>query len=149
MRKKFRSVAFDRCQKAPYLVHSPRDRSLGHTEDCTRFRVRQLLARHKNRRVAKRRLQLRNGALQPDGVVEVATVRGGCCNADEYRQLLRECAERAAPAPPVTAGVERNSAEPGAELGLTTEASDLLDQSAADVLSDVIGVRAGPGQLPG
>ena len=129
-------------------MHAPRDRSLRHAEDRPRFRVSKLLACHEDCGVPKRRLQSGDRALQPDCVIEVAAV-GGCCNADKYGQLLRKCAEGAAPPPPVPAGVERDPAQPGAELGFSAEAADLLYQRAANVLCDVVGISASAGQLPG
>ncbi len=55
----------------------------------------------------------------------------------------------AAAAPEVAAGVEGDAAQPGGEFGLAAKAADLLDQRAADVLGDVVGVGARSGQLPG
>src|SRR3712207_7350156 len=43
----------------------------------------------------------------------------------------------------------RSPAKPGAELRLAPEAPDLLDEGAAHVLGDVVGIGAGAGQLPG
>ena len=49
----------------------------------------------------------------------------------------------------VAACVEYDAAKPGGEPGLAAEGPDPLDQNAADVLGDVIGIGTRSGQLPG
>ena len=49
----------------------------------------------------------------------------------------------------IATGVEDDTAQPGAEFGITPKAGDLLDQSAADILGDIVGIGARSGQLPG
>ena len=85
--KKIWSGAFG--QDSPNLVHAPGDRRFGDPEDLGRFGVGELLARNEHRRIAERRLHPRNRALQPDRIVEVASIRRGG-DADEDGQLLAE-----------------------------------------------------------
>ena len=48
----------------------------------------------------------------------------------------------------IAAGIHHDAHEPGAEPGRALEAAELLHQRAADLLRDVLGVRAQPGQPP-
>ena len=50
--------------------------------------------------------------------------------------------------PEIAAGVEGDACQPGREFRFPAEAADLFDQGAADVLGNVVRVRARPGQLP-
>ena len=129
-------------------MHPPGDGRFGNAEDGGGLGVGQLLTGDQHGGIAQCRLQPRNRALDPDGVVEVAAVRRRS-NADENRQLFGKCAEGAAPSPPIAAGVEGDPAKPGAELGLSTESADLFDQSTANVLRNVVGIGARASQLPG
>ena len=53
-----------------------------------------------------------------------------------------------ATSPKVAAGVEGDPRQPGRELRVAAKASDLLDKGAADLLRDVVGIRARSGQPP-
>ena len=129
-------------------MHPPGNGGFGDAEDLRGLGMGELLAGDEHRRVAQGRFEAGNGALQPDGVIGVtAVLMGG--KSDQHGELFGEGAERTAAAAPVAAGVEGDAVEPGGELGVAAVAADLLDQGAADVLGDVVGVGARAGQLPG
>ena len=107
----------------------------------------ELLAADQHGRVAERRLQPGDRALDPDRVVKIPAVRRGG-EAGPDCEPIGEAAERAAAAAQVAAGVDGDSAQPGREFGLAAKAADLVDEDAADVLGDVVGVGPRAGQLP-
>src|ERR1044072_4779372 len=49
----------------------------------------------------------------------------------------------------VTAGVDRDAAQPGREFRMPAKAADPLDEGAADILNDVVRVGGRPGEPPG
>ena len=130
------------------FVHPPGHGGFGHAEDFGGLGMGQLLAGNQHRGVAERRFQAGDGALQPDGVVGVGTF-GLFGNAGQHCEAIGEGAERAASSPPISAGVEGDAVEPGGEPSLAAIAANLLDQRAADILRDVVGIGARTGQLPG
>jgi hypothetical protein len=129
-------------------VHPPGDGGFGNAKDLGGLGMGELLARDEDHGVAEGGLQAGDGAFDPDGIVKVAAV-GLFGEADEHGQLLAEGAEGTAATAPVAAGVEGDAMKPSGELGLAAIAADLLDQGAADVLGDVVGVGPRSGQLPG
>ncbi len=107
-----------------------------------------LLARDQDDGVAIDRLEPADRALDPHPVVQVSAV-GPAGQSGEHAQLLGETLERAPAAVMVAAAVEHDAAQPRREQGLAAKAVELFDQSAADVLRDIVGVGARSGHLPG
>ena len=129
-------------------MHPPGHGRFGDTQYLRRFGMGELLAGDEHGRVAICRLEPGDRAFQPDRVIQVATIRRPR-QTGENRQPLSETAERPAAAAMIATGVEDDTAQPGAEFGITPKAGDLLDQSAADILGDIVGIGARSGQLPG
>ena len=136
-----------RGKHSPDLVHPPGDGCFGYSQDFGSLGVRELLSSDEHRRVPKRRLHFCDSTLQPNRVVKVTAV-GSRRNPGQYGELFAEGEERPAPSPEITAGVEGDAAQPCREFGVATKAPELLDQGAADILGNVVGVRPRSGQLP-
>ena len=129
-------------------MHPPGDGCFGDAEYFGGLGMGQLLPGDEHGGIAQRRLQARDGALQPCGVIGIAAVgRGG--KAGQHRQPVSEGAERTAAAAPVAAGVEGDAVEPSREPGFAAIGGEFFDQGAADILGDVVSVGARAGQLPG
>ena len=108
----------------------------------------ELLARHQHHGVAIGRFEPRDRAPHPDRVVQVAPVRSAR-EAGDDRQTFGQPAKRSTPALQIAAGIEHDAAQPGAELRLTAKHGELLDEHAAHVLRDIVGIGARSGELPG
>src|SRR5687768_9583527 len=108
----------------------------------------ELLARHQYHRVAISGFEPRDRALDPDRVVKIASVRAAREPGD-HGKTFGQPAKRSAAALQVAAGVDDDAAQPGAEFRLAPKGRELLDQDAAHVLRDIVGIGARSGELPG
>ena len=88
-------IIFRSREDPPHFVHPPGDGRFGDAEDFGGLGVGQLLAGDQHGGIAKRRLQPRDRAFQPDGVIGVAAV-GRRGEADQHRQPVGEGAEASA-----------------------------------------------------
>lgn len=128
-------------------MHPPGNGRLGNTEDGRSLGMSHLLADDEYDCLPINRLQLRDPALEPNRVIQVASVYGRS-QSGKHRELVGQAPERPPPAAKITAGIESNSAQPSREFGVTAETTDFLNEYAAHVLGDILGIGARTGQLP-
>ena len=142
-----RAIALPR-QHPPDLMHPPRHGRFGDPQNLRSLGMGKLLAGDEHGRIAVRRLEPGERAFEPDRIIQVAAIRRPR-QTREDRKPLGKTAERPAAPSMVTTGVEDDAAQPGGEFGIAPKAGNLLDQSTADILSDIVGIGARSGQLPG
>ena len=64
-------------------------------------------------------------------------------------QLCCQAAQRTTTSLNIAGGIDGDTAQPGRKFRLAPKAPDFLDQRAADVLGDIVGIGPRAGQLPG
>ncbi len=121
---------------------------LGNAKRNARFAVRHPLPGHQHDGLQQRAVESLELPRQPAATMQVAAIVGGR-QRHQDGEPVAHLAQGQTTAAMVVAGVDHDAVEPGGEARLAPEAGDLLDQGAADLLGDILGVGGGAGHPPG